>query len=146
MDRQDLIDYLSNNKWYLNRIKELEKRKEMLENIKTPQNDGMPKGTPKVQDTMAENLASILDEIHEEENKYLQIISKDRPKIVKMLEKMSDKVYREILDQRYLLGIDLKNIEFSDNKKRDYKYICTLHGYALNEFDKLCEKNNEKNI
>ena len=23
---------------------------------------------------------------------------------------------------------------------QDYKYTCTLHGYALNEFDKVCKK------
>lgn len=140
MNRQDLIDYLSNNKWYLNRIRELETKKKELENIKSKKIDGMPAGTNDIHDMMAENLSKVLDEIQEEQNRYLKIISEDRPKIVKMLEKMNDKVYREILDQKYLLGIDLKNIKLSDNKDRDYKYICTLHGYALNEFDKLCEK------
>ena len=140
MNRQGLIDYLSNNKWYLNRIEELNERKKLLEEIKSTQIDGMPKAKSEIHDRLAEELAKLLDETEEETLKYVKIISKDRPRIVEVLKQMENPTYRDILDQKYLMGKKLE--EIAVDKKMGYKHICNLHGYALNDFDELCQKIN----
>lgn len=138
MNRQDLIDYLSDNKWYLNRIEELKERKILLEEIKSTQIDGMPKGKSEIHDRLAEELVKLIDETDEETLKYIKVISTNRPRIVEVLEQMENATYRDILDQKYLMGKELE--EIAVDKKMGYKHVCNLHGYALNDFDELCEK------
>ena len=61
--------------------------------------------------------------------------------IIEMLDKMENKLYRNILYKKYILGIKIE--EIAVNLDKDYKYTCTLHGYALNEFDKICKNFNK---
>ena len=59
--------------------------------------------------------------------------------VIKTLEKMENTTYRNLLYDKYINGIDLKEITEDPNYKfKDYKYACNIHGYALKEFDKIC--------
>lgn len=136
MNRQDLYDYLNNKVWIEDRIAEIEARKETLNKLTSIYGDG-PKGTSPIQDKVAEGLVKLIDEATEYEQ-ILEDMKTKQTNIVDTLSKMKNTLYRNILYKKYILGMRIESISSQINK--DFKYTCTLHGYALNEFDKICEK------
>lgn len=136
MNRQNLIDYLDEKEWINDRIKDIEERKELLNKLTTTYSDE-PKGTSAIQDRVAEDLVKLLDETAEYE-KILEELKHKQIEVEKLLEKMENKRYRNILYKKYIRGLKIE--EIAVDIEQDYKYTCTLHGYALNEFDKICEK------
>ncbi len=139
MNRQDLLNYRNNKKWYLNRIDELEERKKILGRLTTLYGeDGGNNGSRKVNDKIAEDLANLMDNTDEYYNKLNELDIKNL-EVIKTLEKMENTTYRNLLYDKYINGIDLKEITEDPNYKfKDYKYACNIHGYALKEFDKIC--------
>ena len=136
MNRQDLLDYLDEKEWINDRLEDIKERKLLLNKLTATYSDE-PKGTSPIQDKVAEGLAKLLDETDNykkmlEELKYKQI------EVEKTLEKMETKRYRNILYKKYIRGLKIEEIAVDIGQ--DYKYTCTLHGYALNEFDKVCKK------
>jgi len=136
MNRQDLIDYLDEKEWINDRIKDINERKELLNKLTATYSDE-PKGTSSIQDRIAEGLVTLLDETAEYE-KMLENLKNKQIEVENQLEKMENKRYRNILYKKYIRGLKIEEIAVDINQ--DYKYTCTLHGYALNDFDKICKK------
>lgn len=136
MKRQDLEYYLANKEWIKDRMKEIEERKEIINKLTASygHNTG---GSSAIQDRVAEGLVDLLDktDAYVEELKNMEI---KQFELVNTLDKLDNKIYRNILYKKYILGISIE--EISENLEKDYKYTCTLHGYALKEFKKICEK------
>lgn len=105
-------------------------------NIVVDYGDGEGKGSRKVNDSMAERLSELLDEI----NEYIEELDVKGLDVINMLDKMQNPVYRQILSDRYIEGIPLKEIAEKPYVKKDYKYLVNMHGEALKEFDEVCVK------
>lgn len=136
MNRQDLIDYLDEKEWINDRLEDIKERKLLLNKLTATYSDE-PKGTSPIQDKVAEGLAKLLDET-DNYKKMLEELKNKQIEVEKALEKMETKRYRNILYKKYIRGLKIE--EIAVDIKQDYKYTCTLHGYALNEFDKVCKK------
>lgn len=136
MDRTDLTSYIANKRWRLTKIKELEESKNTINRVTALYGDGEGKGSRKVNDSMAERLSELLDEI----NEYIEELDVKGLDVINMLDKMQNPVYRQILSDRYIEGIPLKEIAEKPYVKKDYKYLVNMHGEALKEFDEVCVK------
>ena len=130
MTREDLKVYKYNQEWINERFEYIEELRTTIEKI-TAILDDMPKGSKKVQDSMAEkiaqlqdNLKDLLSRIVEEDNKQKQILNQ-----LDMIEQP----YKSILDKVYIQGKSLVTV--ASEMDYDYKYICKQHGIALNKFD-----------
>lgn len=138
MNRQDLIDYKIDSEWLKDRIQEIEERKAILNRL-TAIYSGDIKGSSKTNDKVAEDLAELIDETSTYEST-LQELEKKLVEIIEILDNMENKTYRNILFKTYIQGKNLTNV--ANEVKYDYVYTTRLHGYALKEFDKICEKYN----
>lgn len=139
MNRNDLTNYTNNKEWIKDRIEELTERKELLNKLTASY--GLNSGeSSEIEDRLAEKLVNLLDKTKEYEN-ILKDMENKMFDIIEMLDKMENKLYRNILYKKYILGIKIE--EIAVNLDKDYKYTCTLHGYALNEFDKICKNFNK---
>lgn len=136
MDRTDLTSYIANKQWHLTKIKELEESKETINRLTALYGDSEGKGSRKVNDAMAERLVELEDEI----NEYIDELKFGKIKVIKMLDKMDNATYRQILSDRYIEGISLKKIADKPYIKKDYKYLVNMHGEALKEFDDICAR------
>lgn len=135
MNREDLKNYKYEKEWIKDRMQELEERKEIINKLIATYGP-YSGGSSEVNDRLAERLAKLMDKT----NEYAEMLNESEKrlfKIIEMLDKMNHKLYRNILYKRYIIGIKMEEIAVSIEK--DFKYTCTLHGYALNEFDKICE-------
>lgn len=141
MDRTDLTSYIANKRWQLTKIKELEESKDTINRVTALYGASEGKGSRKVNDSMAERLSELLDEI----NRYIDEIDEKSLDVIKMLDKMKNPTYRQILSDRYIEGVSLKKIAEKPYIKKDYKYLVNMHGEALKEFDEVCEKYTLKN-
>lgn len=139
MNRQDLFDYRNNKKWYLERIEELKEREIILGKLTALYGEErVSNGSRKVNDKIADNLAKLMDKTSEYYNKLNELDIKNL-KVINILEQMKNTTYRNLLYDKYIKGIELKEITEDPNYKfKDYKYACNIHGYALKEFDKIC--------
>lgn len=134
MDRNNLTSYIANKQWHLTKIKELEESKKNINRVTALYGDGEGKGSRKVNDAMAERLVELEDEI----NEYIEELDDERFNVIKMLDRMNNATYRQILSDRYIEGISLKKIAEKPYIKKDYKYLVNMHGEALKEFDRVC--------
>lgn len=130
MAREDLINYLNTQKWINAEIELYKEQKSTVENIKAVVIDGLPKAHNKP-NYAVENLIDKYNDILS----YLNQLQEKQNAIVLQLSKMQNSTYRLILFYKYIKGMTLDAI--SVELDRGYKYICNLHGYALNEFDKI---------
>lgn len=137
MNRKDLYDYLNNKIWIENRIEELSARKQTINKLTSTYGLNVGGGSSEIQDKVAEDLVKILDETTEYEKIVLDLKQKQNDITAKLAE-MKNIFYRNILYMKYIRGLTLNDIASSYNKS--IKYIINLHGYALLEFDKICEK------
>lgn len=130
MTREDLKNYYNTQKWIEEQKELYEEQRVRAEELKAVYIDGLPKGKNKPNYAI-EELIDQLNEIIE----YMKEFQKRQNEIIKYLGRMKNSTYRLILFNKYIKGDSLEQISIDLNK--DYKYICNLHGYALNEFDKL---------
>lgn len=135
MTREDLKSYKFNQEWIKDRLEYIEELKSMVTNISAVLSD-MPKGSRKVEDSMAEKLATLIDSVDDvlfrvtiEDNK-----QKD---ILEQLEKV-EQPYRLILEKAYIQGKSLVTV--ASEMKYDYKHMCKMNGIALNKFDEHDKK------
>lgn len=134
MNRYDLKNYLDNADYIKDRQCTLEEKRISL-NKMTASYEENPGSSTEVNDKMAEELAKFLDDFKdtlEEINKMNDI----QKQVVENIKKIGNKKYRNLLYKKYILGLDLKSVAV--DWEIDTHYMDTLHGYALNEFDKLC--------
>ena len=132
MTRDDLKDYKNNQEWIKGRLEYIEEYKTTITNITAVLSD-MPKGSRKVEDSMAEKLAELLDNVDE----LLKVILEESKKQRQILEQL-DKVeqpYRLILEKAYIQGKTLVTVASEMNYS--YEHMKHMNGIALLKFDEV---------
>lgn len=132
MTREDLKDYKYNQEWIKGRLEYIEEYRSTLDKITTTLSD-MPKGSRAIEDSMAEKLAILLDNIDE----IMKVVLKESEKQKRILEQL-DKVeqpYKLILEKVYIQGKSLVTV--ASELGYSYVHICREHGIALNKFDNM---------
>lgn len=130
--KRELGAYLQDKRLLKEKEDDLEELITRAEKITTELND-MPKGTPEIQDRMAELASQIVDMKNE---KYGQLI-----KMYKTKKKIEDRIdlleqpYKNILYFKYIKGYDLTNV--ANKIGYNYKWTCELHGHALTQYKQL---------
>ena len=138
MTREDLKDYKHNQEWIKGRLEYIEEYKTSITNITSVISD-MPKGSKEIQDSMAEKIATLIDNVDE----LLARIVREQEKQKRILEQL-DKVeqpYKLILEKEYVQGKKLVTV--ASEMGYNYEYMKKINGIALNMFDKE-DKNSEK--
>ena len=127
--KRELGAYLQDKKLLKEKEDDLEELITRATKITTELSD-MPKGTPQLQDRMAELASQIVDMKNE---KYGQII-----KMYKTKKQIEDKIdlleqpYKNILYFKYIKGKNLTEVANIINK--EYKWTCKLFGEALKKY------------
>lgn len=127
--KRELGAYLQDKKLLKEKEDDLEELITRATKITTELSD-MPKGTPQLQDKMAELASQIVDM---KDEKYGQII-----KMYKTKKQIEDKIdlleqpYRNILYFKYIKGKNLTEVANIINK--EYKWTCKLFGEALKKY------------
>ena len=132
MTREDLKDYKHNQEWIKGRLEYIEEYKTTITNITAVLSD-MPRGSRKVEDSIAEKLVNLLDSVDE----LLSLIieeDKKQKEILKQLDKVGQP-YKLILEKMYIQGKTLVTIASEMNYS--YRDLCRKHGIALNKFEKI---------
>lgn len=132
MTREDLKDYKYNQEWIKGRLEYIEEYRSTLDKITTTLSD-MPKGSRAIEDSMAEKLAILLDNIDE----IMKVVLKESEKQKRILEQL-DKVeqpYKLVLEKVYIQGKSLVTV--ASELGYSYVHICREHGTALNKFDNV---------
>lgn len=135
MTRYDLINYIDNMEYFKDQLTYLNDQKETVNKVTASYglNAG---GSSEIQDRMAENLAKLMDKYEEMQRKTFE--NQEKAMQVKdLLDKMEDAFHRNILYKKYILGKSTEEIAVEYHKTTEY--MSTLHGYALKEFDIVCE-------
>ncbi len=132
MTREDLKNYKYTQEWIKDRIEHIEEYKTSITNITAVLSD-MPKGSREVEDSIAEKIAILLDDV----NDILKVIvdlEKKQKSILEQLDKV-EQPYRLILEKVYIQGKSLVTVA----SEMDYSYrdICRKNGIALNKFEEI---------
>lgn len=135
MNRQDLINYKNDEIWIKDQIDYIKEQKETINQLNSILSD-MPRGSRKIYDTEAENIAKLedcfnklMDVIVEQEEKQKEIVA-----IVNKLEYP----YKNILFKAYIQGKKLVTV--ASELGYEYKYTCKVHGTALDRFDRTTKE------
>lgn len=124
--KKELNSYWYDKKLLKSKEEELEELITKAEKITTELSD-MPKGSPEIQDRMAQYAAEIVDIRNQ---KYDQLI-----KMYKTKKEIEDKIdlleqpYRDVLYYKYIKGLTLT--EVANKVEYEYEYTKKLHGIAL---------------
>lgn len=132
MTREDLKNYKYNQEWIKGRLEYIEEYKTSIVNITSVLSD-MPKGSKEVQDSMAEKVAILLDNI----NELLEKVVKEQ-EIQKQILKQLDYIeqpYRAILEKHYINGDKL--VQVACDLKYNYEYIKKANSIGLRKFDEI---------
>ena len=130
MNREELRNYRYNQIWIKSRLEYIESYKVSLTKTTAILSD-MPKGSKTVQDSMAEKLAKLMDNI----DILLKRISEENEKQKQILEQLEkvEQPYKLILEKVYIQGKTLVTV--ASEMGYDYKYMCKMHRIALEKFD-----------
>ncbi len=132
MTREDLKNYKNDQEWIKGRLEYIEEYKATITKITTTLSD-MPKGSKRVEDSIAEKIAILLDNIDEIMELVLEENEKQK-QILKQLDKV-EQPYKLILEKVYIQGKSLVTVASELNYS--YVHICREHGTALNKFDNM---------
>ena len=132
MTREDLKNYKNDQEWIKGRLEYIEEYKATITKITTTLSD-MPKGSKRVEDSIAEKIAILLDNIDEIMELVLEENEKQK-QILKQLDKI-EQPYKLILEKVYIQGKSLVTVASELNYS--YVHICREHGTALNKFDNM---------
>lgn len=130
MTREDLKNYKYTQEWIKDRTEHIEEYKTSITNITTILSD-MPKGSRKVEDSIAEKIAILLDDV----NDILKVIidlEKRQKGILSQLDEV-EQPYKLILEKAYIQGKSLVTVASEMNY--NYEYMKRMNGIALNKFD-----------
>jgi hypothetical protein len=135
MTRHELKDYKYTQEWIKDRFEYIEELKTNVLNISSVISD-MPRAGREVEDSMAEKLAKLLDSI---DDLLARIVLEDEKQkaILRQLEEV-EMPYKLILEKIYIQGKTLVTV--ASEMPYDYKYMCKMHGIALNKFDEHDKK------
>lgn len=132
MNREDLKDYKYNQKWIKDRLEYIEEYKTSIEKITSVISD-MPKGSKQVQDSMAEKVAVLLDNINELFAKIIEEQEKQKM-ILERLNKV-EQPYKLILEKEYIQGKPL--VIVAGEMGYSYRDMCRKNGIALRKFEEI---------
>ena len=130
MNRDDLKNYKYNQEWIKGRLEYIEEYKSSITNISVILSD-MPRGSKKVQDSIAEKIATLYESI----DQLLEKINQENEKqaeILKQLDKV-EQPYKLILEKVYVQGKSL--VLVANEMNYTYEHVKRMNGYALNKFD-----------
>lgn len=131
MTREDLKNYKYNQEWIKDRLEYIEELKSTVTNISAVLSD-MPKGSRKVEDSMAEKLATLIDSVDDVLAR-VTIEDNKQKAILEQLEKV-EQPYRLILEKVYIQNKSL--VRVADEMGYSYRDLCRKNGIALNIFEK----------
>lgn len=134
MNRNDLKNYRYNKRWIEGRMEYIEEYKSSITKITTTLSD-MPKGSKKVEDSIAEKVAVLLDNVDDLLKKVVEQSNRQK-EILEQLEKV-EQPYRNILEAVYIQGKTLVTV--ASEMHYSYERVRHMNGIALKKFD-------EKNI
>jgi DNA-directed RNA polymerase specialized sigma subunit len=132
MTREDLKVYKNNQEWIKERFEYIEELRTNIEKITTVLSD-MPKGSRKVQDSMAEKISQLQDSLGELMDRVVEADNRQK-EILQQLDQV-EQPYKLILDKVYIQGKNL--VLVAGEMNYSYRDICRKHGIALNKFDNL---------
>ena len=135
MDRNDLINYKNNMKYLNNECENIQRRRAKLEKITPSYTENS--NTQNANDKIGNGLAEIIDQ----EVAYLNLVKEQLNKlreIEKVLWKMKNSTYKLILQRMYINERCMNLTQVANEIDKEYKYTCSLHGLALDEFDRIC--------
>lgn len=130
MNRQDLINYKNDKIWIKDQVEYIKEQKETINQLSSILSD-LPKGSRKIYDTEAENIAKLEDCF----NELMDVIVREKEKqkeIVAVVNKL-EYPYKNILFKAYIQGKKLVTV--ASEMGYEYKYTCKVHGTALDRFD-----------
>lgn len=131
MTREDLKNYKYTQEWIKDRTEHIEEYKSSITNITSILSD-MPKGSRQVEDSIAEKVAILLDDV----NDILKVVLEEEQRQKEIIEQLNkvEQPYRLILEKVYIQGKTLVTV--ASEMGYDYKHMCKMNGIALNKFDK----------
>ncbi len=135
MDKERLKRFI---KWKINKETDLEiiqKQKESISKTTASYNGEHTSGGRVIQDSEAEKLVRILDQYKNAEKIIANEIAAEEIEIKRNIDRIEKDIYQAILKKKYIQGKPLE--EIADEIGYTYKHTCRLHGYALNEWEKL---------
>lgn len=135
MTREELKDYKHNQEWIRERLEYIEELKTNVTNITAMLSD-MPKGSRKVEDSMAEKIAKLTDSLDEVLEKIVEADKKQK-QILEQLDQV-EQPYRLILEKVYIQGKSLVTV--ASEMDYSYEHIKHMNGIALLKFDKVDTK------
>lgn len=135
MTREDLKNYKYTQEWIKDRTEHIEEYKTSITNITSVLSD-MPKGSRQVEDSIAEKIAILLDDV----NDVLKVIVKEEKRQKEIIEQLDEveQPYKLILEKVYIQGKTLVTV--ASEMDYDYKHMCKMNGIALNKFDEHDKK------
>jgi hypothetical protein len=136
---------MSKAKDYLQTIADLDERIDMMESEKSDLKDRLQHITPTLsfdkgsggggqQDKMASAIARIVDLQKLIDDHVDEYIDKKK-EALELLDKMENPTYMTVLHRRYFLHHTFERI--ASDMNFTYRWVCVLHGRALQEFDKV---------
>lgn len=130
MTREDLKVYKYNQEFIKDKLEYIEEQKATLYKITATISD-MPVGSKKVEDSMAEKIAKLMDSF----NELLDKINKMQEKQIEIENQLLkvEQPYRNILEKIYIQGKSL--VKVADEMGYSYREICRKHGIALKKFE-----------
>ena len=137
MTREDLIKFNINQRWIKARINFCENQIETIGRLNSVLSD-MPKGSKSVQDSEAESLVKLLDQINTLKEEIRNSTIEMENKIKNQLELLEPK-YGLLLYHHYILGNSIKYIAKEILHYKE-KYVYDLKKEALDKFDEVQEK------
>lgn len=144
MNRIDLVEYRNSTPYIKQLEEDLQIRLDRLTRITPTYSENF--GGKQNLDKLAEGVADLI----EHENKLLEVImirNESRKKVAKAVDDMpNDKYQKVILYSKYIAEQPKTLSQIAEMLPRnyDYKYVCKLHGNALDEFDRRYDENNSK--
>lgn len=132
MTRDDLKDYKHNQEWIKGRLEYIEEYKTSITNITSVISD-MPRGSKEVQDSMAEKVVTLLDNVEELVSRIIKEQEKQKI-ILEQLDKV-EQPYKLILEKEYIQGKSLVTVASEMNYT--YEYIRKANGIALKKFEEV---------
>lgn len=135
MTREDLKNYKYTQEWIKDGTEHIEEYKTSITNITSVLSD-MPKGSRQVEDSIAEKIAILLDDV----NDLLRVIVQEENKQKQIIEQLNkvEQPYRLILEKVYIQGKSL--VTTASEMNYNYEYMRKMNGIALNKFDKIYQK------
>ena len=132
MTREDLKEYRYNQQWIRGRLEYIEEYKSSITNTSVILSD-MPKGSKKVQDSIAEKIANLyesIDQLLEKVNEQ----NKKQAEILNQLDKV-EQPYKLVLEKAYIQGKTLVTVASEMNY--NYEYMRRINGIALKKFEEV---------